>query len=92
MDENGSVQEMQYLTEREKAVVNAMRKGAMVEICHFEFQTFDELEEMAKLFDGIEPTVYNGFYESDKIDAIRYWKKMKNLSVLLGIPTEREDK
>ena len=51
---NGKTYEMQYLSDEEAAVINAMRMGAKVDIYFFKLDNLDEVEERMSLFGKLE--------------------------------------
>ena len=81
MELNGKTYEMQYLTDEETAVINAMRRGAKVQASFF-FSTDEAVKEHAKqlsletfpkggpsdLGDGL--TAYH--FKSDRVDIVHF--------------------
>lgn len=54
MSENGEVHDMQYLSDEEKAVINAMRKDAKVRVHMHNMKTLEEVDEIMDLFSRFE--------------------------------------
>lgn len=54
MNENGEVREMQYLSDEEKAVVNAMRKGAKIRVHIHKMKAVEEVDDIMNLFSRFE--------------------------------------
>ena len=53
---NGKTYEMQYLTDEETAVINAMRRGARISVDFHGNETLGQVDELMTLFAGIEMT------------------------------------
>ena len=85
---NGKTYEMQYLTDEEKAVINAMRQGGQVDIYFFGLDSLDEVEDRMELFSDLSKrskriidlettrtrsTAFLEFYDNE-ISATRYIK------------------
>ena len=54
MELNGKTYEMQYLTDKETAVVNAMRRGAKISVDFHGTETLEQADELMTLFSGLE--------------------------------------
>lgn len=51
---NGKTYEMQYLTDEETAVINAMRRGAKISCDFHGLQELEDADELMNLFNGLE--------------------------------------
>ncbi len=66
---NGKTYEMQYLTDEEAAVINAMRRGAKVTADFHGLQELEEADELMTLFNGLE-NYGKWIYELKSVDSI----------------------
>ena len=65
---NGKTYEMQYLTREEKAVVDAMRAGASIDVTLRIYETPDPLDEVDKFFAGCNSLTTENAFVHDRTD------------------------
>ena len=68
---NGKTYEMQYLTDEEKAVINAMRRGARISVAFHGIETLAKADELMTLFAGIGSDD-KWIFDLDKSDSISF--------------------
>lgn len=83
------------VTEKEKAVLDAMRMGADVNVTYVTERTIDEVDDFLQCFDGLkEDTVYvhdRTDFGMPYVGFVKYYRDL-NLSVIATIKVERRPK
>lgn len=80
------------ITDREKAVVDAMRMGANIQVGFAAFETYQEVDEAFACFDGIEAKQSMNIYDVNGYIAqfVVFDRNFDNLTVLASLKTGME--
>ena len=80
------------ITDREKAVVDAMRMGANIQVRFAALETYQEVDEAFACFDGIEANQAMNIYEGNGYIApfVAFDRNFNNLTVLASLKTGME--
>ena len=84
---NSKTYEMQYLTREEKAVVDAMRMGADIQVRFAALETYQEVDEAFSCFDAIEAKQSMNIYDVNFYLApfVAFDRNFDNLTVLASL-------
>ena len=88
MELNGKTYEMQYLTDEETAVVNAMRMGAKVDVVFYKTDGLEQLDERMDIFSKFEA---ERFYVHDLINSrsVAFTKQMKTIGLAVYVQVDK---
>ena len=80
------------ITDREKAVVDAMRMGANIQVRFAALETYQEFDEAFACFDGIESKQSMNIYDVNGYIApfVAFDRNFNNLTVLASLKTGME--
>ena len=80
------------ITDREKAVVDAMRAGADIQVRFAALETYQEVDEAFACFDGIEAKQSMNIYDVNGYLAqfVAFDRNFDNLTVLASLKTGME--
>ena len=80
------------ITDREKAVVDAMRMGANIQVRFAALETYQEVDEAFACFDGIEAKQSMNIYDVNGYIApfVAFDRNFNNLTVLASLKTGME--
>ena len=85
---NGKTYEMQYLTDEETAVINAMRLGAKVDVVFYKTESLEQLDERMDIFSELEA---ERFYVHDLVNSrsVAFTKQMKTISLAVYVQADK---
>ena len=80
------------ITDREKAVVDAMRMGANIQVRFAALETYQEFDEAFACFDGIEAKQSMNIYDVNRYIApfVAFDRNFDNLTVSASLKTGME--
>lgn len=86
---NGKTYEMQYLTDEETAVINAMRMGAKVDVMFYKTESLEQLDERMDIFSEFEA---ERFYVHDLVNSrsVAFTKQMKTISLAVYVQADKQ--
>ena len=89
---NSKTYEMQYLTREEKAVVDAMRMGADIQVRFAALETYQEVDEAFSCFDAIEAKQSMNIYDVNFYLApfVAFDRNFNGITVLASLKTGME--
>ena len=89
---NSKTYEMQYLKREEKAVVDAMRMGADIQVRFAALETYQEVDEAFSCFDAIEAKQSMNIYDVNFYLApfVAFDRNFNGITVLASLKTGME--
>lgn len=86
---NGINYTEKYLTDEEKAVVEAMRKGAKVDVMFYKTESLEQLDERIDIFSEFEA---ERFYVHDLVNSrsVAFTKQMKTISLAVYVQADKQ--
>lgn len=88
MELNGKTYEMQYLTDEETAVINAMRMGAKVDVMFYKTDNLEQLDERMDIFSEFEA---ERFYVHDLVNSrsVAFTKQMETIGLAVYVQADK---
>lgn len=89
MELNGINYTEKHLTDEETAVINAIRKGAKVDVMFYKTESLEQLDEIMDIFSEFEA---ERFYVYDLINSrsVAFTKQMETISLAVYVQADKQ--
>ena len=88
MELNGKTYEMQYLTDEETAVINAMRMGGKVDVVFYKTESLEQLDERMDIFSEFEAERYY-IHDLSNSRSVAFTKQMKTIGLAVYVQADK---
>ena len=85
---DGKTYEMQYLTDEETAVINAMRKGAKVDVMFYKTESLEQLDERMDIFSEFEAE-RSYIHDLNASRSVAFTKQMKTIGLAVYVQADK---